>query len=323
MVFVGSEAELHRHRRIIFCSRYTGGGADQFVLIPDSDEEGGANGSSLLADEDEYVPETEPQDVVTASRISGPCANQGRQRLGTLLHEWRRLISDVETESAKVDVESAKVQMDIVKLEKESVKVEMESDKLEMCAKVLMGVVKLENKSAKVEMESGKLEMCAKVQMGGVKLGKEELDHMASFSDIETDDEACSFQDGVDLRGHSQMQDDGFNERGLLVVFVIRVGQLLFIKYDVDSICVHAKVIYDIVQDFLGLLHVDHLSQMDGQCCHLVQKQADDFENALSPTNLSYSSLSLQFNLQLEEKNMSCMPNIKNLTNVACDFMRN
>jgi hypothetical protein len=38
--------------------------------------------------------------------------------------------------------------------------------------------------------------------MGGVKLGKEELDHIASFSDIEND-EACSFQDGVDLRGHS------------------------------------------------------------------------------------------------------------------------
>ncbi|RLM61816.1 hypothetical protein C2845_PM14G08970 [Panicum miliaceum] len=208
-----------------------------------------------------------------------------RMLLRTLLHEWRRLISDVETESAKVDMESAKVQMDIVKLEKESVKVEMESDKLEMCAKVLMGGVKLENESAKVEMESGKLKMCAKVQMGGVKLGKEELDHMASFSDIETNDEACSFQDGVDLRGHSQVEDDDFNEQGLLIVFVIRVGQLLFIKYDVDSIRVHAKVMYDIVQGFLCLLHVDHLSQMDGQRCHLVQKQADDYKNALSPTH--------------------------------------
>lgn len=49
--------------------------------------------------------------------------------------------------------------------------------------------------------------------MGGVKLGKEELDHMASFSDIENDDEACSFQDGVDLRGHSQVEDDDFNEQ--------------------------------------------------------------------------------------------------------------
>jgi hypothetical protein len=73
---------------------------------------------------------------------------------------------------------------------------------------------------------------------------------------------------------------------------------------------------------FLGLLHVDHLSQMDGQRCHLVQKQANDYENALSPTHVSYSPLSLQFNLQPEEKNMSCIPNIKNLTNVACDFMR-
>jgi hypothetical protein len=30
---------------------------------------------------------------------------------------------------------------------------------------------------------------------------------------------------------------------------------------------------------FVGLL-VDHLDQMDGQRCHLVQKQGDDYENA-------------------------------------------
>lgn len=53
-----------------------------------------------------------------------------------------------------------------------------------------MDRVKLEQESAKVEMDC-------------VKLEKEELDHMASFSDIETDDEAYSFYDGVDLRGHS------------------------------------------------------------------------------------------------------------------------
>ncbi|XP_034587381.1 uncharacterized protein [Setaria viridis] len=204
------------------------GGADQFVLIPDSDEEGGAKGSSLLGDNDEYVPETEPQDVVTVSRITGPCANQGRQRLGTMLHEWRRLISDVENESGKVDVESAKVEMDNVKLEKESAKVEMDS----------------------------------------VKLEKEELDHMASFSDIEIDDEACSCYDGVDLRGHSQVEDDALM-KSLLIIFVIRVGQLLFIKYDVDIICVHAEVMYDIIQGFLGPLHVGYLNQMDGHCCHL------------------------------------------------------
>jgi hypothetical protein len=34
------------------------GGADEFELIPDSDEEGGAKGSSLLDDDDEYVHET-------------------------------------------------------------------------------------------------------------------------------------------------------------------------------------------------------------------------------------------------------------------------
>lgn len=59
------------------------GGADDFVLIPSSDEERGTKGSSLLGDDDdEFVPETEPQDLVTVSRVTGPCANQGRRRLG-------------------------------------------------------------------------------------------------------------------------------------------------------------------------------------------------------------------------------------------------
>ena len=58
------------------------GGADRFELIPDSDEDGVAKGSSLLGDDDEYVPETEPQDVTTASKITGPCANHGRLHLG-------------------------------------------------------------------------------------------------------------------------------------------------------------------------------------------------------------------------------------------------
>jgi hypothetical protein len=49
---------------------------------------------------------------------------------------------------------------------------------------------------------------------------------------------------------------------------------------------------------FLGLLHMDHLNQMDGQLHHLVQKPQDSNENALSPTHVSYSLLSLQFNLE-------------------------
>jgi hypothetical protein len=60
------------------------GGADEFELIPDSDEEGGAKGSSLLDDDDEYVPEMEPQDA-TVSRITGSCANQGRQSLRSVI----------------------------------------------------------------------------------------------------------------------------------------------------------------------------------------------------------------------------------------------
>lgn len=49
-----------------------------------------------------------------------------------------------------------------------------------------MGVVNLDNN----KLDSGKVE-------------KEELDRMATISDMETDDEGCWFQDGMDLRGHS------------------------------------------------------------------------------------------------------------------------
>jgi len=94
-------------------------------------------------------------------------------------------------ESDKLEMLSGKVQVDRVKLKKESAKLEVDSVKL--------------------EVESDKLDMsCAKVQMD---TSKEEVDHKASFSDLETDDEGCWFQDGVDLRGHSQVQDDNLNEQ--------------------------------------------------------------------------------------------------------------
>ena len=51
-------------------------------MIPDSNEEEGVKGSSLLGDEDEYVPETQPQDIVIVSKIARPCGNQGRGRFG-------------------------------------------------------------------------------------------------------------------------------------------------------------------------------------------------------------------------------------------------
>jgi len=80
-----------------------------------------------------------------------------------------------------------------------------------LCGTVQMGSVKLEQESTNVETESNKLDMsCAKVQMD---TSKEEVDHKASFSDLETNDEGCWFQDGVDLRGHSQVQDDDLNEQ--------------------------------------------------------------------------------------------------------------
>ena len=65
----------------------------------------------------------------------------------------------------------------------------------------------VENESGKVDMES------AKVHIDSVKLEKEEMARVANFSDIETDDEACWFQNGVDLRGYSQVEDDDFNEQ--------------------------------------------------------------------------------------------------------------
>jgi hypothetical protein len=50
------------------------GGADQFMFIPDSDDEGGHNGPYLNGDDDEIVPEAEPQDIIVV--------NKGRGRLG-------------------------------------------------------------------------------------------------------------------------------------------------------------------------------------------------------------------------------------------------
>jgi hypothetical protein len=41
---------------------------DRLELIPDSDEEGHDNGPSLLSGDDEFVPETEPQDIVAVSK---------------------------------------------------------------------------------------------------------------------------------------------------------------------------------------------------------------------------------------------------------------
>lgn len=124
-----------------------------------------------------------------------------------MLHQWRQIVFEVEQEKeiSKVDMESNKLHMDNVKFEKESGKLEMDSDKLEKER------AKLEVDSVKLEMESEKLDMsCAKVQMD---TSKEEVDHKASFSDLETDDEGCWFQDGVDLRGHSQVEDDDLNEQ--------------------------------------------------------------------------------------------------------------
>lgn len=45
------------------------GGADQFELIPDSDEEGPQQVSSFVAEDDEFVPETEPQDMPVVKHI--------------------------------------------------------------------------------------------------------------------------------------------------------------------------------------------------------------------------------------------------------------
>jgi len=44
---------------------------------------------------------------------------------------------------------------------------------------------------------------------------KEELHQKASFSDMETDDEASWVEEGVDLRGHSQLEEDSWVEDGV------------------------------------------------------------------------------------------------------------
>jgi len=43
---------------------------------------------------------------------------------------------------------------------------------------------------------------------------KEELHQKASFSDMETDDEASWVEEGVDLRGHSQVEEDSWVQDG-------------------------------------------------------------------------------------------------------------
>ncbi|CAD6224918.1 unnamed protein product [Miscanthus lutarioriparius] len=56
------------------------GGADRFELIPDSDEEGPQQVSSFVAEDDEFVPETEPQDMPVVKLIGN-----------TMFHEWRKV----------------------------------------------------------------------------------------------------------------------------------------------------------------------------------------------------------------------------------------
>jgi hypothetical protein len=115
-----------------------------------------------------------------------------------MLHQWREVIFEMEQEKVEMDSNN-------VKFEKESAKVKMESDKLEMFGKVQMDMVKFEKESAKVEADSVKLE----VEADSVKL---EVDHKGSISNMETNDEGCWFEDGVELRGYSQVEDDDFNE---------------------------------------------------------------------------------------------------------------
>jgi hypothetical protein len=58
------------------------GGADRFELIPDLDNEGPHHVSSLVAGDDEFVPETEPQDVPEVKHIGKQGVTKSRGRLG-------------------------------------------------------------------------------------------------------------------------------------------------------------------------------------------------------------------------------------------------
>ena len=57
------------------------GGADRFELIPDSDEEGSQQVSSFVAEDDEFVPETEPQDMLVVKHIGRQGVTKTRGRL--------------------------------------------------------------------------------------------------------------------------------------------------------------------------------------------------------------------------------------------------
>jgi len=57
------------------------GSADRFELIPDSDEEGPQQVSSFVAEDDEFVPETEPQDMLVVKHIGRQGVTKTRGRL--------------------------------------------------------------------------------------------------------------------------------------------------------------------------------------------------------------------------------------------------
>jgi hypothetical protein len=62
-------------------------------------------------------------------------------------------------------------------------------------------------------------------------------------------------------------------------------SQKIMKLFDMDNYCCkHDLNMWEIINHlraYFVLLQVDHLSQMDGHHCHLVHKQANDYEIAL------------------------------------------
>ena len=105
-----------------------------------------------------------------------------------MLHEWRQIIILVEQQCAR-QIATKEHELTTCSKEEENHKASATEDKEHK-----------NNPKVKKEHEDNT---------------KEELHQKASFSDMETDDEASWVEEGVDLRGHSQLEEDSWVEDGV------------------------------------------------------------------------------------------------------------
>ncbi|XP_040376373.1 uncharacterized protein LOC121053479, partial [Oryza brachyantha] len=151
---------------------------DDLEFVPDSDDEGAANEFISQGCDDELVPETQlhvtTEEIGIGHTVTTKTGGQrrlgSRPRLGTMLHEWRRIVSDYEKPS--IDMTSIeKAWAD----EKKAI-AHVETDSKGNTSSLVNRST--EKKAYAIVFDEGK-----------------------SISDAETDDE------GVNVRGQSQMKD--------------------------------------------------------------------------------------------------------------------